>query len=39
MSHGYQTWWRVAVAEISNSEEVARAHQLMCDQLKQVREF
>lgn len=39
MSNGYQTWWRVAVAEISNSEEVTKAHQVMCDQLKQIREY
>ncbi|KTD59777.1 malonic semialdehyde oxidative decarboxylase [Legionella sainthelensi] len=39
MSNGYQTWWRVAVAEISNSEEVTRAHQVMCNQLKQIREY
>lgn len=39
MSNGYQTWWRVAVAEISNSEQVAKAHQVMREQLKQVREY
>ncbi|KTD55593.1 malonic semialdehyde oxidative decarboxylase [Legionella santicrucis] len=39
MSNGYQSWWRVAVAEISNSEEVTRAHQVMCDQLKEIREY
>jgi 3D-(3,5/4)-trihydroxycyclohexane-1,2-dione acylhydrolase (decyclizing) len=39
MSHGYQTWWRVGVAEISNSEAVTKAHQVMSEQLKQVREY
>lgn len=39
MSNGYQTWWRVGVAEVSNSEEVAKAHQVMKEQLKQVREY
>ncbi len=39
MSNGYQTWWRVAVAEVSNSEEVTKAHQEMIHQLKQVREY
>ncbi|CEG57076.1 3D-(3,5/4)-trihydroxycyclohexane-1,2-dione acylhydrolase (decyclizing) [Legionella fallonii] len=39
MSNGYQTWWRVAVAEVSNSEEVNNAHQAMKHQLKQVREY
>lgn len=39
MSTSYQTWWRVAVAEISNSEEVTKAHQAMNEQVKQVREY
>ncbi|QMT61569.1 3D-(3,5/4)-trihydroxycyclohexane-1,2-dione acylhydrolase (decyclizing) [Legionella sp. PC997] len=39
MSNGYQTWWRVAVAEISNSEEVSKAHHRMQEQLKRVREY
>lgn len=39
MSHGYQTWWRVGVAEVSNSVEVTNAHQAMREQLKQVREY
>ncbi|MCW8409298.1 3D-(3,5/4)-trihydroxycyclohexane-1,2-dione acylhydrolase (decyclizing) [Legionella sp. PATHC035] len=39
MSHGYQTWWRVGVAEVSNSVDVSHAHQAMRAQLKQVREY
>lgn len=39
MSNGYQTWWRVAVAEVSNSEEVSKAHQAMMHELKHVREY
>lgn len=37
MSSGYQTWWRVGVAEISNSDKVTQAHQSMLEQLKKVR--
>lgn len=39
MSNGYQTWWRVGVAEVSNSAAVTNAHQAMREQLKQVREY
>lgn len=39
MSNGYQTWWRVAVAEVSNSEEVTKAHHRMQAQLQNVREY
>jgi 3D-(3,5/4)-trihydroxycyclohexane-1,2-dione acylhydrolase (decyclizing) len=39
MSNGYQTWWRVAVAEVSHSEKVTEAHRMMQEQLKQVREY
>lgn len=37
MSHGYQTWWRVGVAEVSNSHDVTKAHNLMIEELDQVR--
>lgn len=39
MSHGYQTWWRVGVAEVSKSSAVTKAYQEMSTQLEQVREY
>lgn len=39
MSNGYQTWWRVAVAEVSNSEEVTKAHHRMQAHLQNVRKY
>jgi 3D-(3,5/4)-trihydroxycyclohexane-1,2-dione acylhydrolase (decyclizing) len=39
MSNGYQTWWRVGVAEVSNSKEVTKAHQVMKKQLEKVRGY
>lgn len=39
MSNGYQTWWRVGVAEVSKSTEVNKAHQLMSEQLEKVRGY
>jgi len=39
MSNGYQTWWRVGVAEVSKSAEVNKAHQLMAEQLEKVRGY
>jgi len=39
MSKGYESWWRVPVAEISESEAVASAHQAMQDQLKLAKAY
>lgn len=39
MSNGYQTWWRVAVAEVSKSPEVVQAHQEMAQQLEHVKAY
>jgi 3D-(3,5/4)-trihydroxycyclohexane-1,2-dione acylhydrolase (decyclizing) len=34
MSDGYESWWRVGIAEISNSSEVAKASQKMNAKIK-----
>ncbi|WED42856.1 3D-(3,5/4)-trihydroxycyclohexane-1,2-dione acylhydrolase (decyclizing) [Legionella cardiaca] len=39
MSEGYQTWWRVGVAEMSQSKEVMHAHLKMCKQLQDVKVY
>ena len=37
MSQGYQTWWRVGVAEVSCSDAVTKAHHQMNEQIDRVR--
>lgn len=37
MSQGYQTWWRVGVAEVSKSPAVAQAYQAMSAEIEKVR--
>jgi len=37
MTDGYNTWWRVGVAEVSNSRNVLDAHQEMKENLKKGR--
>ncbi|KGP62181.1 3D-(3,5/4)-trihydroxycyclohexane-1,2-dione hydrolase [Legionella norrlandica] len=39
MSQGYQTWWRVGIAEVSQSESVNKAHKLMREQIEIVRQY
>jgi 3D-(3,5/4)-trihydroxycyclohexane-1,2-dione acylhydrolase (decyclizing) len=39
MSKGYQTWWRVGVAEVSKSQEVIKAHQSMQQQIEKVKGY
>src|SRR3990167_1139052 len=39
MSQGYQTWWRVGVAEISQSKEVMEAYQAMASEIEKVRAY
>lgn len=39
MSNGYQTWWRVDVAEISQSDEVSRAYKETQVQLEMVKAY
>ncbi len=37
MSQGYKTWWRVGVAEVSNSIAVNKARESLINELEQVR--
>lgn len=39
MSQGYKTWWRVGVAEVSQSESVSKAYQMMQEQIETVRQY
>lgn len=39
MSHGYQTWWRVGVAEVSRSPAVNLAYESMCKELNNINEL
>ncbi|CEK09200.1 3D-(3,5/4)-trihydroxycyclohexane-1,2-dione acylhydrolase (decyclizing) [Legionella hackeliae] len=39
MSMGYQTWWRVGIAEKSQSIAVMQAHEKMCQQIEQVKAY
>ena len=39
MSHGYQTWWRVGVAEVSRSPDVNHAYESMCKELNNINEL
>ncbi len=39
MSGAYDSWWRVAVAEVSPADEVVQAHQAMEDRIKQVKPY
>ncbi|KTD35731.1 myo-inositol catabolism protein IolD [Legionella nautarum] len=39
MSNGYETWWRVDVAETSQSKEVELAYQKMRAQLETVKDY
>jgi len=38
MSHGYESWWRVGVAEVSRSENVTRAAAVMRQRVEQTKE-
>jgi 3D-(3,5/4)-trihydroxycyclohexane-1,2-dione acylhydrolase (decyclizing) len=38
MTHGYESWWRVAVADVSRSENVTRAASAMRQRVQQVKE-
>ena len=37
MSHGYDAWWRVGVAEVSTSETVQKAYDVMQANIKKAR--
>lgn len=39
MSKGYESWWRVGVAEVSSSPDVMRAHEKMNDQIKNAKAY
>lgn len=39
MSQGYDSWWRVGVAEVSKSDSVMAAHRDMCHQISKAREY
>ncbi|MDW7659627.1 MAG: thiamine pyrophosphate-dependent enzyme, partial [Bacillota bacterium] len=39
MTHGYESWWRVGVAEVSNSSQVADAHAAMAREIDKARPY
>ncbi|KTD75139.1 3D-(3,5/4)-trihydroxycyclohexane-1,2-dione acylhydrolase (decyclizing) [Legionella waltersii] len=39
MSQGYQTWWRVGVAEVSSSSRVSDAFRVMQDKISEVQDY
>ena len=39
MSNGYQIWWRVGVAGVSQSEQVQKAHQKMNEEIEKVKVY
>lgn len=39
MSKGYQTWWRVGVAEVSKSTDVLKAHDVMRENIETIRQY
>lgn len=39
MSNGYQTWWRVGVAEISRSKQVQQAYHHMINEVEKARGY
>lgn len=39
MSAGYESWWRVAVAEVSTADEVKQAYRAMENNVKQVKPY
>ena len=39
MTHGYESWWRVGTAEVSNNPEVVRAAEEMKAELSKARKF
>ncbi|MBO5361153.1 MAG: 3D-(3,5/4)-trihydroxycyclohexane-1,2-dione acylhydrolase (decyclizing) [Clostridia bacterium] len=39
MSHGYDSWWRVGVAEVSTSERVQAAYEDMAENIAKAREY
>ena len=39
MSGGYESWWRVAIAEESTNDEVKQAYQAMANNIKKVKPY
>jgi 3D-(3,5/4)-trihydroxycyclohexane-1,2-dione acylhydrolase (decyclizing) len=39
MSHGYHTWWRVGVADVSQSQTVIQAYETMSEELENIRAY
>ena len=39
MSHGYDAWWRVGVAEVSTSETVQQAYDAMQANIEKARQY
>jgi 3D-(3,5/4)-trihydroxycyclohexane-1,2-dione acylhydrolase (decyclizing) len=39
MTHGYESWWRVGVAEVSDSSQVADAHAAMAREIGKARPY
>jgi len=39
MSEGYESWWRVGVADVSEAKSVNKAYKLMCSNIEKVRRY
>lgn len=39
MTGGYESWWRVGVPEVAQSEAVLEAHKLMANEIQKARKF
>ena len=39
MTPGYESWWRVGVAEVSTQEPVQAAYRSLVDHVKDTRKF
>lgn len=39
MTGGYESWWRVGVAEVAESQDVRQAHAAMQEQIKRARQY
>lgn len=39
MSHGYESWWRVGVAEVSQGQAVTKAHHSMKEKIKTAKMY
>ncbi len=39
MTDGYDSWWNVGVAEVSNKESIQKSHEMRQEQLKEARQY